>query len=49
MWTDITTDDILNALGEENRKEKIYKLLELLIKDRLLELKEIIRKRCKIK
>lgn len=49
MWTDITTDDILNALGEENREEKIYKLLELLTKDRLLELKEIIRKRCKIK
>lgn len=45
----ITADDILNALGEENREEKIYKLLEFLTKDRLAELKEIIRKRCKIK
>lgn len=47
--TEITADDILNALGTENRDEKIYKLMEFMTKDRLVELKEIIRKRCKIK
>lgn len=47
--TDITVEDILNALGTENREEKLYKLLELLTKDRLIELKEILRKHCKNK
>lgn len=47
--TDITADDILNALGTENREEKLYKLIEFMTKDRLAELKEIIRKRCKTK
>lgn len=46
---EITADDILNALGTENRDEKIYKLMEFMTKDRLVELKEIIRKHCKIK
>ena len=46
---DITADDILDALGTENRDEKLYKLMEFLTKDRLIELKEIIRKRCKSK
>lgn len=45
--TDITTEDILNALGTENREEKLYKLLEFLTKDRLTELKEIFRNLCK--
>ena len=47
--TEITAEDILNALGTENRKEKLYKLMEFMTKDRLAELKEIIRKRCKTK
>ena len=45
--TDITTEDTLNALGTENREEKLYKLLEFLTKDRLTELKEIFRNLCK--
>lgn len=45
----ITANDILNALGTENREEKLYKLMEFFTKDRLLELKEIFRKRCKSK
>lgn len=44
---DITTEDILNALGTENREEKLYKLLEFLTKDRLTELKGIFRNLCK--
>ena len=47
--TDITAEDILNALGTENREEKLYKLLEFLTKDRLTELKEIFRNLCKSK
>lgn len=45
----ITVNDVLNAFGTENREEKLYKLLELLTKDRLIELKEILRKHCKNK
>lgn len=45
--TDITTEDILNALGTENREEKLYKLLEFLTKDWLTELKGIFRNLCK--
>lgn len=44
---EITTEDILNALGTENREEKLYKLLEFLTKDRLTELKGIFRNLCK--
>ena len=44
---DITTEDILNALGTENREEKLYKLLEFLTKNRLTELKGIFRNLCK--
>lgn len=40
-----TVDNVLNEIGEE----KTYKLMEFLTKDELVELKEIIRKRCKIK
>ena len=47
--TNIITEDILNALGTENREEKIYKLLESLTKNRLIELKEIFRNLCKSK
>ncbi len=46
---EITTDDILNALGKENREEKIYKLMEFMTKDKLAKLKGIIKKSCKIK
>ena len=47
--TDITAEDILNALGTENREEKLYKLLEFLTKDRLIELKKMFRNLCKSK
>lgn len=47
--TDITVEDILNALGTDNREEKLYKLMEFITKDRLKELKEILRKHCKSK
>lgn len=43
----ITAQDVLNALGTENREENLYKLMEFLTKDRLIELKKIFRKRCK--
>lgn len=45
----ITAEEILNALGTENREEKLYKLLEMLTKDRIKELKEILRRCCKSK
>ena len=45
----ITVNDVFNALGTENREEKLYKLLELLTKERLIELKKILRKHSKNK
>lgn len=47
--TDITVEDILNVIGTDNREEKLYKLMEFITKDRLKELKEILRERCKSK
>lgn len=47
--TDITVEDILNVIGTDNRREKLYKLMEFITKDRLKELKEILRERCKSK
>ena len=45
----LTAQDVLDVLGPENREEKLYQLMEFLTKDRLLELREIFRKRCKSK
>ena len=47
--TDITIKDILNAIGTDTRKEKLYKLMEFITKYRLKELKETLRKCCKSK
>ena len=41
--------DEINALGMENKEEKIYKLMEFMAKDKLIELKEIMRNRCKVR
>lgn len=45
----ITADDVLDAIGQENVEENLYKLMRFLTKDRLIELKKVIRKQCKSK
>jgi len=46
---EITAEDILEALGPDNVEEKIYQLIGFLTKDRLIELKDTFRKKCKSK